>query len=35
MNMYIRVCLYDRDRHNNKRNGAYWKTLELMKYNYL
>mgnify|MGYP006118676791 CR=1 FL=1 len=31
LNMYIRVCLY-----NNKRNGAYWKTIELMKFgNYL
>jgi hypothetical protein len=34
LNMYIRLCLYDKDKHNNKRNGAYWKTIELMRYNY-
>jgi hypothetical protein len=35
INMYIRLCLYDKSPKNNKRNGAYWKTIELMKYNYV
>jgi hypothetical protein len=35
INMYIRLCLYDKSPKNHKRNGAYWKTIELMKYNYV
>ena len=35
INMYISLCLYDKSPKNTKRNGAYWKTIELMKYNYV
>lgn len=34
LNMYIRVCLFNTHYRNNLRNGAYWKTICLVQYNY-